>query len=161
MSKHKGRPTHGLFNDNRELYMKWNAMVDRCYRPSNIAYPKYGAKGITVCDDWRTFAPFATWAFANGWKAGCDLSVDRIDNAKGYYPANCRIATRSQQALNRKQGASSACGFPGVERMNSGWRAYIKINQRKKHLGVFASREEAAAARSAALSERSVEQQSR
>lgn len=145
MSNSNGRQTHGLYREHRELYSKWNSMIGRCYLPSSIAFPKYGAKGITVCDQWRKFPAFCAWALATGWTAGQSLSVDRIDNSKGYYPENCRIATTKEQAANRRQRQGRS-GHRCVERHNSGWRAYIRIGRRKKHLGVFLTRDDASAA---------------
>lgn len=75
-------------------------MVQRCEYPRSISYARYGARGIRVCAEWRSdFAAFAEWAKAAGYSD--DLSIDRIDNARGYEPANCRWATAKQQANNR------------------------------------------------------------
>lgn len=74
-------------------------MKDRCYNPKNYSYSKYGKKGITICDEWlnnRTI--FFKWAFENGYND--NLSIDRIDGTKGYFPDNCRWATAKQQARN-------------------------------------------------------------
>lgn len=82
------------------LYGQWNAMRRRCYDPDFIVYPIYGAKGVTVCDEWRTnYEAFQTWALAHGWKRG--LSIDRIDGSRGYSPDNCRLATPLEQSCNR------------------------------------------------------------
>ena len=74
-------------------------MIQRCSNPKNNAYLMYGAKGVSVCAEWKVFNAFCKWAMSNGYKDG--LSIDRIDNSKGYAPENCRWATPQEQTDNR------------------------------------------------------------
>lgn len=80
------------------LYNVWCGMIARCADQANS---NYGARGIRVCRAWRTFATFYQWAVANGHDA--DLTLDRIDVDKGYYPRNCRWATAREQARNTRR----------------------------------------------------------
>lgn len=84
----------------KEIYWCWKAIKQRCLNPKCSAYHNYGARGITVCDEWKTFEPFLEWCLSNGWKKGLD--IDRIDNDKGYSPDNCRYVTRKQGTNNRR-----------------------------------------------------------
>lgn len=74
-------------------------MRSRC-RPGgthrSAAY--YGNKGIRVCPEWGAFEVFRSWALDNGYRD--DLTIDRIDNARGYEPANCRWADWLTQGRN-------------------------------------------------------------
>lgn len=83
------------------LYSKWKDMNDRCHRKTNKSYKNYGARGITVCDEWRhNFMAFVEWAEKSGWEKG--LTIDRIDNDKGYSPDNCRWVPREFQNKNKR-----------------------------------------------------------
>lgn len=92
----------GCLNNHAErLYSIWNHMKQRCLNPNNHAFPDYGGRGITICDEWkRDYIAFRDWAMNNGYSD--DLTIDRINNDAGYSPDNCRWATRSQQNSNKR-----------------------------------------------------------
>lgn len=86
---------HGESHGNRtRLYTIWCGMRQRCTNPNREAYPLYGGKGVKVCEEWNEYSNFKEWAMANGYAD--NLSIDRIDPSKGYYPDNCRWITPSE-----------------------------------------------------------------
>src|SRR3990167_999294 len=88
--------THG--ESKTRLYALWSSMNNRCSIPSDTNYIRYGAKGIKVCNEWHTYLPFRNWALKNGYTN--NLTLDRIENSKGYYPLNCRWIPRADQMRN-------------------------------------------------------------
>lgn len=93
------RTTHG--GTNTKLYAAWCNMKERCYNPKHEYYYLYGERGISVCDEWlHDFSAFRNWSLENGYADG--LTIDRIDNYKGYSPDNCRWTTWSVQNKNKR-----------------------------------------------------------
>lgn len=118
------KKTHG--NAYTRLYNIWCCMKQRCLNPNHISYCNYGGRGITVCAEWlHRFQSFYDWAMANGYRD--DLSIDRIDNDKGYSPDNCRWATIKEQHNNTR--ANRKIFFAGRTMTMAEWREELQISK--------------------------------
>ena len=93
----KGNLRHGMCHS--RIYRIWRNMIRRCEDNNSASYKLYGAKGISVCNEWHDFNQFYKWAVENGYRN--DLTIDRIDNCKDYCPSNCKWSDLYEQANNR------------------------------------------------------------
>lgn len=107
------------------IYTIWNGIKCRCYTKSSTSYKTYGAKGITICDEWKDdFMAFYNWALSNGYSD--DLTIDRIDSKGNYEPSNCRWATYKEQANNIS--TNSRFAYNGEEHTIHEWADIVGIN---------------------------------
>ncbi|MGW4825038.1 hypothetical protein ACWEP4_40550 [Streptomyces sp. NPDC004227] len=89
-------------------YMTWGDMINRCTNSTHKRWADYGGRGITVCERWRDFRNFLA---DMGERPGPRMTLDRIDNDRGYEPGNVRWTSYSTQAKNRRPSA-----YAGLER---------------------------------------------
>lgn len=96
---------HGFAHHNGQTrtYRIWAGMRKRCNDPNCKEYKNYGGRGISVCLRWDSFLDF----LSDMGNAPDKLTLERINNDKGYYKANCRWATRKEQMANRRKPAST------------------------------------------------------
>lgn len=92
-----GPVTHG--QSYSATYSNWRSMIARCHNHNAPAFAAYGGKGIAVAPAWHTFANFLA---DMGHRPTEKLSLERLDNSKGYAPGNVVWADRYTQAANRK-----------------------------------------------------------
>jgi hypothetical protein len=92
------------------LYEVWASMRKRCLVPSCVDFPRYGGRGVTICDSWlKDFGAFRSWAVNDGgYRKG--LTIDRKDSHGNYEPANCRFVTKADQQLNIRRAIQLTIG---------------------------------------------------
>jgi hypothetical protein len=98
-----GKVWHGsecpfCYKDQRATFVVWRNMMSRCYDKGHKSYKDYGARGITVCLRWRTYANF----LSDMGKRPAGLTLERLNNARGYSKANCKWATVKEQTRNTR-----------------------------------------------------------
>ena len=116
----------GRYNTNSKEYGIWCGIKRRCYNPKTERYPRYGGRGIKVCERWLGFEGFVNFISDMGkCPEGC--SIDRIDIDGDYCPENCRWATIHQQCGNR----SNSNEIVGVcwEKRDRRWLASLMVNK--------------------------------
>ena len=118
---HKERVTkHGAWGT--PLFAVWKGMIDRCTNTKNKRYPRYGGRGISVCERWLQFHNFnedMSPSFVVG------LTLDRVDNNGDYEPSNCKWSTRSQQ--NRNYSRNNLITFNGETMCIADWSIKLGI----------------------------------
>jgi len=131
-----------------KLYFVWAQMKGRCFNKKHKEYKNYGARGITVCQEWQTdYGVFWAWAKQNGYQEG--LTLDRIDVNGNYEPDNCRWTNMHVQNANKRKSPRNTSGATGVYKYKNGrahpYQAYVSTHT----IGFYDSLEEAVAARNA------------
>ena len=138
---------HGMYNT--RIYKNYHGMKARCYNSKHAKYSIYGARGISICDEWLGddgFVNFYNWAMANGYDD--DKTIDRVDVDGDYSPANCRWADASLQGYNRHVQSNNSTGHRGISKLKNGrFRAYIKKDNKQISLGWYDKIEDAIVAR--------------
>ena len=137
---------------NHPLYSKYTHMILRCYNPKSNRYYRYGARGITVCDEWlESIDNFIEWAESIGYEPNRGLQIDRIDNDGNYEPSNCRFVSIKENCDvgRRNKQANSTTGYTGVsfEKESGKYVAHIRLDRKLKKIGRFKDKEDAVRAR--------------
>lgn len=142
-----GRAGIHLFYKHK-FYATWVNILARCLNTSHRDYAGYGGRGITVCEEWLDVATFVAWAEATHPNIS-GVSVDRIDNDKGYSPDNCRWADSTTQSINKRIQKNNTSGILGInwKTRDEVWVAQLSIQNKKKHIGQFKNIEDAILAR--------------
>jgi hypothetical protein len=115
----QSKKTHGMSGTN--LYLVWQAMINRCERPKTKNYADYGGRGIKVCDRWHSFENF----YADMGERPNRSSIERIDNNGNYEPSNVRWANRVDQANNKRN--NRLLTYNGQTKSISQWASELGI----------------------------------
>ena len=142
----KGGNTHGLSHN--QFYQTWYDMKYRCYNTMSKDYKHYGARGITVCEEWLDVTNFVAWC-EETYPNIKGYSLDRIDNDKGYSPENCRWADKSTQVINQRIRRTNTSGYVGIiwSEAKLKWVSSITTEKKRIWLGDYKTIEEAILAR--------------
>lgn len=114
--------THGKRGTHE--YRVWDSMHQRCLNPHNKSYPQYGARGITICEEWQGIGGFECF-FAYVGVAPVGKTIDRIDNNRSYEPGNVQWSTPLEQARNTRQNREIE--FDGRKMCLSAWAVEVGI----------------------------------
>ena len=142
----KSNKKHGLSLS--RFYSIWYAIKRRCYNSEYKAFADYGGRGITVCEEWLDVVKFIEWC-----ESTCPnekgISLDRIDNDKGYSPENCRWTDVSTQNINQRMRRTNTSGFVGISWVEPRlkWVSRINVEKERIWLGEYKTIEEAVQAR--------------
>lgn len=106
----------------KRIYSIWRSVIGRCTK-GTVASKHYADRGISVCEDWRSFENFENWAYKNGYSD--TLSIERIDVNGNYCPENCKWIPRNLQPRNqttthwveyngKRMSLAEACEIAGI-----------------------------------------------
>lgn len=122
MAKDWHYKTHGMTGT--PMYRLWWGMVSRCSHPKTRGYDQYASKGVTVCERWSKFENF----YADMGDRPDGMTLERIDNTKGYEPGNVKWASNHEQQRNKSSNVR-------VEWDGVMW----VLSDLCKHLGVYST----------------------
>ena len=109
---------HGLSSG--KTFKSWCKIKERCFNPNDISYKNYGAKGITLADEFiGDFMAFYEEVGESPTNSR-DWSIERIDNKLGYVKGNMKWAHVEQQARNKRKKVTNTSGVTGVQFYHSG-----------------------------------------
>jgi len=132
------------FMKNHPLYSVWRSMIKRCYHANRKDYKWYGAKGVTVCIEWKS----DFWAFVADMESTYQkgLTLDRIDPTLNYTKSNCRWTTWTTQQNNKRNEhtvfSTSTTGIRGITKEGNKFKVRLTDNKNRITLGIVSSIEE-------------------
>jgi len=147
------KTTHG--DSRSSLYARWAGIKARCYDKNSNSYERYGARGVTMCDEWKdSYEAFRDWSIDNMFSKELDIDKDYLSDKLGispaiYSPETCMWMSKSNNnsAVHSLSGSSSK--YVGVSlggRNRDHWIAKISKDGVEHYIGYFKTENEAAIA---------------
>jgi len=118
----KTQTKHGM--SQTRVYRIWADIKQRCFNPKCKSYESYGARGITICDEWKDFINFYKWSKKSGYDDS--LTIERIDVNGNYEPSNCKWIEVSEQNSNTSR--TLRFQHQGSEKTLKEWSEYLDVN---------------------------------
>lgn len=136
------RNKHGLWK--HPLYNIWKSMKSRCLNPNDKDYEGYGGRGITMNPDWVDVKKYIEDIESVLGKRPDGMTIDRLDNNKGYYIDNLRYANASQQNINKRYNNKLGHNFKNIAKCRWGYEVRIirQGNKRYAYLKSLSDAEE-------------------
>ena len=125
VAKGKDSPNYKHGMSRTRIFNVYRDMINRCYNHNDVSYIHYGARGVTVCDEWlgdKGVKEFCEWSYKNGYDENAPrgkCTLDRIDPNGDYCPENCRWVSMSVQANNKRN--NNYYTIDGVTKTLSEW----------------------------------------
>lgn len=143
------RKTHGLRY--HPFYATWDSMMQRCFNPKCTNYKNYGARGITVSEEFKDCRIYISYIESlSNYSESSNYQVDRINNDGNYERGNLRFSSFLEQNHNKRVKSDNKTGYKGVaQAVNSPrWRSYIYLESKTQiSVGIFNTIKEAVEAR--------------
>lgn len=120
-------PFKRVWTNSHPLFRTYHNMKSRCYNRNSSTYPRYGGRGIRVCDRWLE----SREAFYQDMgERPPGMTLDRIDNDGNYEPSNCRWATHQQQTDNQRTHKNALWATDGQKSQSaSDWAHELEVNR--------------------------------
>lgn len=135
--------THNMTNTG--TYEAWEHIKQRCSNHKDKGFHNYGGRGIKVCNRWLKFENF----YEDMGNRPEGLTIERKNNELGYYKENCKWATYTEQARNKRIKKNNKTGVTGIHwnKKTQKYCVQIRANNKTMHVGLFTNIEEAINAR--------------